>query len=65
MESKNRIKLNWFITSDKKETSRYCPECGGLMEKVLHTPKKKPPIYQCLKCNKYSQDYHFDISDLK
>ncbi len=64
MESKSRIKPNWFITSEKEIPKKYCPDCGELMEKVLNTPKSKPPIYKCLKCNKISQKYYFGISDL-
>jgi len=64
MESKNRIKPNWFITSEKEELEKYCPICGGTMQKVLHTPKNRPPIYHCLRCNKYSRKYHFGILDL-
>lgn len=65
MEAKKRIKPNWFITSEKKEHEEPCPICCGRMEKVSHTPKNKPPIYHCLRCNHYSRKYHFGILDLK
>ena len=65
MEAKTRIKPNWFITSEKKEHEKFCPICGGKMERVLHTPKNKPPIYHCLRCNQYSREYHFGILDLR
>jgi hypothetical protein len=65
MEAKTRIKPNWFITSEKKEHEKFCSICGGRMEKVLHTPKNKPPIYHCLRCNRYSHEYHFGFLDLK
>ena len=64
MESKNRIKPNWFLASEKDESKIYCSICGAEMEKVLHTPKNKPTIYHCLRCNTYSHEYHFGILDL-
>jgi hypothetical protein len=64
MESKNKIKPNWFITSKNENLEKFCRICGGSMEKVLHTPKNKPPIYHCVRCNTYSREYHFGISDL-
>ena len=64
MESKNRIKPNWFITSEEEESKNYCSICGTEMERVLHTPKNKPPIYHCLRCNNYSREYHFGFSDI-
>lgn len=64
MESKNRIKPNWFITSEQEESKIYCSICGAEMEKVLHTPKNKPAIYHCLRCNSYSHQNYFGFSDL-
>ncbi|MFW9929009.1 MAG: hypothetical protein ACFFD1_06435 [Candidatus Thorarchaeota archaeon] len=64
METKKRIKPNWFITSEKEEAQKFCSVCGGTMEKVLHTPKNKPPIYYCERCNRYSRKYYFSILDL-
>jgi len=64
METKSRIKPNWFLTSEKENLNISCPMCGGPMEKVLHTPKSKPPIYHCLRCNNYSYDYRFGLLDL-
>jgi len=65
MESKNRIKPNWYLTSEQDESKIYCSICGAEMEKVLHTPKNKPPIYHCVRCDQYSPRYHFGILDLK
>jgi len=65
MESKIRIKPNWYITSEKEDSKTYCSICGAEMEQILHTPKGKPPIYHCVRCNNYSRGYHFGFSDLK
>ena len=65
MESTSRIKPNWFITFEKESSTKMCPDCGEQMNKVLHTPKNKPNIYQCSKCGEISPDYYFGFSDLK
>ena len=64
MESKTRLKPNWFLTSERENELKNCPTCGGVMEKVPHTPKNKPSLYQCLICGKVSPDYYFGILDL-
>ena len=64
METKNKLKPNWFITSENEKLEKFCRICGGTMEEVLHTPKNKPPIYHCVRCNTYSREYHFGILDL-
>ena len=64
METKNRLKPNWFITSENEKLEKFCRICGGTMKEVLHTPKNKPPIYHCVRCNTYSREYHFGILDL-
>jgi predicted RNA-binding Zn-ribbon protein involved in translation (DUF1610 family) len=64
MESKSRIKPNWFITREEESSTKICPDCGEIMNKVLHTPKNKPVLYQCSKCGKISPGYYFGLSDL-
>ena len=65
MESVHRIKPNIFITQHQKDSIEYCPTCGYTMEKVLHTPKEKGPIYHCPKCNKFVPEQGFGLADLK
>ena len=65
MESKTRLKPNWYITSGIESDTKYCPACGGVMERIPHTPKNKPSLYRCLECYKISPEYYFGFSDLK
>jgi len=65
METKLRLKPNFFIAPPQDDSSIYCPDCGYAMEKILHTPKDKKPIYQCSRCNTFIPEQIYGLSDLK
>ena len=65
MESKFRLKPNYYLTPHRRDTSVYCPACGQIMELIPHTPKNKKPIYQCPRCNTIIPRQFFKLSDLK
>ena len=65
MESTHRLKPNIFITQYQEDSEIYCPTCRFTMEKVLHTPKDKKPIYHCPNCNNFLPEQGFGLADLK
>ena len=65
METKHRLKPNYFLTPHRRDTSVYCPVCGHSMEPVLHTPKNEKFIYQCPLCKTIIPKQIFRLSDLK
>ena len=65
METKPRFKPSIFISPHQKDSLVYCPACGHVMEKVLHTPKNIKEIFQCPRCKTYIPKQVFSLSDLK
>ena len=65
METKIRLKPNFFIATHQDDSSVYCRACGYVMEKIPHTPKDKEPIYQCPRCNSFIPEQTYGLSDLK
>jgi len=65
METKHRIKPNFFLTPHRRDNSVYCPNCGHTMELILHTPKNEKQIFQCPLCNTFVPKQFFKLSDLK
>ncbi|MHA1669056.1 MAG: hypothetical protein ACTSV5_00605 [Promethearchaeota archaeon] len=65
METKHRLKPSIFTAPHQKVSSIYCPNCGYIMEKILHTPKDKKPIYQCPRCNIIVPEQAYGLADLK
>ncbi|MHA1349752.1 MAG: hypothetical protein ACTSPZ_02820 [Promethearchaeota archaeon] len=65
VETKYRLRPNFFIAPYRKDTSVYCPACGHTMDLIPHTPKKKKPIFQCPRCNTVIPRQFFRLSDLK
>ncbi|MBY8980990.1 MAG: hypothetical protein KGD72_11415 [Candidatus Lokiarchaeota archaeon] len=65
MEVKHRLKPHFFITPHRRDTSVYCPACGQIMEKILHTPKNRRPVYLCPSCNTITPKQVFTFLDFK
>jgi predicted RNA-binding Zn-ribbon protein involved in translation (DUF1610 family) len=65
METKHRLKPNFFLTPHRKDFSTYCPACGHIMELIHHTPKNEKQVYQCPICNTITPKQIFRLSDLK
>jgi len=64
METKYKLKPSIFTAPHQNNSTMYCPDCGYIMDKILHTPKDKKPIYQYPKCNTILPELSFGISDL-
>lgn len=65
METKHRLKPSIFISPPQDNIPIYCPDCGHIMEKVLHIPKVKNQFYQCSRCNTFIPECVYGLSDLK
>jgi len=65
METKHRLKPNFFIAPHQDDSSINCRDCGHTMEKIPHTPIDKKPIYQCPRCNSIIPEQIYGLSDLK
>ena len=65
METKYRLKPSFLLTPHRKDNSIYCPTCGHIMERVLHTPKNEKLIYHCSSCNTVIPKQIFRLSDFK